>query len=81
MRHSEKKRFLWFSTHISHAITYAIHLPTHSISSIIPRNDNYNYEAMQVNKEVPKMFNKENLCFLKKKQKYQSENTFEEKQA
>lgn len=36
---------------------------------------------MQVNKEVPKMFNKENLCFLKKKQKYQSENTFEEKQA
>ena len=64
--HSEKKRFLWFSTHIFHAIIYATHLLTHSISSIITRNDNNNYKAMKVNKELPKMFNKENLCFIKK---------------
>ena len=35
-----------------------------SISGIVPRNDNFNIKAMEVNKELSKMCDKETLLFL-----------------
>ena len=35
-----------------------------SISGIVPRNDNFNNKAMEVNKELSKMCNREKLLFL-----------------
>ena len=35
-----------------------------SISGIVPRNDNFNNKAMEVNKELSKTCNKEKLLFL-----------------
>ena len=35
-----------------------------SISGIVPRNDNFNIKAMEVNEEVSKMCDKEKLLFL-----------------
>ena len=35
-----------------------------SISRIVPRNDNFNNKAMEVNKELSKMCNTEKLLFL-----------------
>ena len=35
-----------------------------SISSIVPRNDNFNIKATEVNKELSKMCDKEKLLFL-----------------
>ena len=35
-----------------------------SISGILPRNDNFNNKAMEVNKELSKMCNREKLLFL-----------------
>ena len=35
-----------------------------SISGIVPRNDNFNNKAMEINKELSKMSNREKLLFL-----------------
>ena len=35
-----------------------------SISGIVPRNDNFNIKAMEVNKELSKICGKEKLLFL-----------------